>query len=101
MKRFIRFVYILTLVLAGCASNKYLVAESTTENTAEVQKQIEIVQRKIISCMVKANQTKNGKFVNANLIALFVLPSNIISPSKYLRFTILLFSWNSLPNTKS
>jgi hypothetical protein len=72
MKRFIRFVYILTLVLAGCASNKYLGAESTTENTAEVQKQIELVQRKIISCMVKVNQTDNGKFVNANLIALSV-----------------------------
>jgi len=70
MKTFFRVVCLSTLVLTGCASNKPIGTESTSDNKAEIQKQVELVQKKMSACVADVNKTNEAKYVDANIIVI-------------------------------
>ena len=70
MKNTFRVVYFFALVLTGCASNKPGNTASTGESNSEIQKQVNVVQKKMSACIADINKTDDEKYVNTNIIVI-------------------------------
>lgn len=74
MKKLFRGICLSTLMLAGCASNKSSNSMATIESKDAIQKQVETVRKKMISCIAQVNAKDDARDVNANII--IILPNN-------------------------
>ena len=74
MKKLFRGICLLTLILTGCASNKAGNSMATIESKDAIQKQVEAVRKKMITCIAQVNATDNAKDINDNII--IILPNN-------------------------
>ena len=74
MKNLFRGICLSTLMLAGCASTKSSNTMATIESKDAIQKQVETVRKKMISCIAQVNAKDDAKDVNANII--IILPNN-------------------------
>jgi hypothetical protein len=70
MKNIFRVACLFTLALAGCASNKSGNTASTAESNTEIQKQVELVQKKMSACVTDISKTDDEKYVDANIIVI-------------------------------
>ena len=74
MKKLFRGICLSTLILAGCASNKAGNSMANHESKDAIQKQVEAVRKKMITCIAEVNAKDDAKDVNANII--IILPNN-------------------------
>jgi hypothetical protein len=74
MKKLFRGMCLLTLILTGCASNKAGNSMTANEGKDAIQKQVETVRKKMITCIAQVNANDDAKDVNDNIIIIF--PNN-------------------------
>ena len=69
-KNIFRVACLFALFLTACASNKLGNTASTAESNNEIQKQVELVQKKMSACIADINKTDDEKYVNDNIIVI-------------------------------
>jgi outer membrane murein-binding lipoprotein Lpp len=77
MKNIFRVACLSTLVLAGCASNNQSNIASTAASNAEIQKQVELVQKKMSACAADINKMDDEKYIDANIIIISANNPNV------------------------
>ena len=80
MKNIYRGAFILAIALSGCATNKAPTAQTTTEapqvasesskKNSALQSQVDVIQKKIASCVSEVNKSEDAKYVNEHILVL-------------------------------
>ena len=71
MKNTYKVMCLLLVALTGCAGTQTSVSQHASNNSGEqLQKQVNVIQKKLNDCIAKVNQSDDAKFVDAHVISL-------------------------------
>jgi hypothetical protein len=71
MKNTYKVTCLLLIALTGCAGTQTSPSQSVKKNSGdELQRQVNVIQKKLNDCIAKANQSDDAKFVDAHVISL-------------------------------